>query len=114
MSARIIRKGNMTIIVYGDYRVCGYSYDTLILGLWYAGERSTAYSEYFNAGFYSTTTTHHQGYLSDIFVRVTTAKNPREEIAKINADNLHYMSIAERKYWNLKYRRGEAERFKNC
>ena len=29
----IIRKGNMTIIVYGDCRVIGYSYDTLILDI---------------------------------------------------------------------------------
>ena len=101
MSVRIIRKGNLTIIVYGDYRVCGYSYNTLILDLWYSGERPTPYTEYFNEGYYSTTTTRHQGYLADIFVRVTTAKDPLTEIEKISADNLHYMSVKERKYWNL-------------
>ena len=95
----IIHKGNMTINIYGDYRVCGYSYDTLILDLWY-GEK-IPHSQYFNSGYYSATTTRHQGYLADIFVRVTTAKDPRKEIEKISADNLHYMSVTERKYWDL-------------
>ena len=99
MSARIIRKGNLTIIIYGNYRVCGYSYNTLILDLWYCDIIPNA--QYFNEGYYSATTTRHQGYLSDIFVRVTTAKNPLAEIEKISADNLHYMSVSERKYWNL-------------
>ena len=95
----IIRKGNMKIIVYGDYRVCGYSYDALILDLGY--DAKVQYAQYFNASYYSATTTRHQGYLADIFVRVTTAKDPRTEIKKISADNLHYMSVTERKYWNL-------------
>ena len=99
MSARVIKKGNLKIVVYGDYRVCGYSYETLILDLGYSDKIS--YSQYFNIDYYSNTTTRHQGYLADIFVRVTTANNPREEIAKISADNLHYMSVSERKYWNL-------------
>ena len=95
----IIRKGNMIINIYGDYRVCGYSYDTLILDLWYG--KKIPHSQYFNSGYYSATTTRHQGYLADIFVRVTTSQNPHEEIAKISADNLHYMSVTERKYWDL-------------
>ena len=99
MRERTIRKGNMTIIIYDDDRVCGYSYSTLILDLDYNAE--TPYSQYFNTGYYSSTTTRHQGYLADIFVRVTTAKDPRTEIDKISADNLHYMSVSERKYWNL-------------
>ena len=99
MSERIIRKGNLTIIVYGDYRVCGYSYNTLILALWY--DDKTPYEQYFNAGYYSATTTRHQGYLADIYVRVTTAKDPCTEIEKISVDNLHYMSVSERKYWDL-------------
>lgn len=95
----IIKKGNLTINVYGNYRVIGYSYNTLILDLGYSEQEQ--YANYFNSTYYSTTTTRHQGYLADIFVRVTTATNPREEIAKISADNLHYMSVSERKYWNL-------------
>lgn len=95
----IIKKGNLTINVYGNYRVIGYSYNTLILDLGYS-EREQ-YANYFNSAYYSTTTTRHQGYLADIFVRVTTATNPRTEIEKISADNLHYMSVSERKYWNL-------------
>lgn len=95
----IIKKGNLTINVYGNYRVIGYSYNTLILDLGYSEQEQ--YANYFNPAYYSTTTTRHQGYLADIFVRVTTATNPRDEIAKISADNLHYMSVSERKYWNL-------------
>ena len=95
----IIKKGNLTIIIYGDYHVYGYSYGTLILDLGYSEQGQCA--NYFNTAYYSATTTRHQGYLADIFVRVTTAKDPRVEIEKISADNLHYMSIAERKYWNL-------------
>lgn len=99
MSVRKIRKSNLTIIIYGNYRVCGYSYDTLILDLAY--DTKAPYVQYFNDTYYSATTTRHQGYLADIFVRVTTAKDPRTEIEKISADNLHYMSVSERKYWNL-------------
>ena len=95
----IICKGSMTINIYGNYRVCGYSYGTLILDLWY--DEKIPHSQYFNSAYYSATTTRHQGYLADIYVRVTTAKNPHEEIAKISADNLHYMSVSERKHWNL-------------
>lgn len=99
MSLKVIKKGNLTILVYGNYRVCGYSYDTLILDLGYNAEEQ--YTNYFNDNYYSATTTRHQGYLSDIYVRVTTAKDPREELSKISANNLHYMSVAERKYWKL-------------
>ena len=95
----IIKKGNLTIKVFGNYRVIGYSYDTLILDLGYSAQEQ--YANYFNTAYYSATTTRHQGYLADIFVRVTTAKDPREEITKISADDLHYMSVAERKHWNL-------------
>ena len=95
-----IRKGNMKIIFYDNYHVYGYSYGTLILELWYDIDGAEQF-KYFNRGKYSQTTTRHQGYLADIFVRVTTAKDPRAEIEKISADNLHYMSVSERKYWNL-------------
>lgn len=94
-----IRKGNMKIVFYGNYRVIGYSYNTLILDLGYSEQGQ--YANYFNTAYYSSTTTRHQGYLADIFIRVTTAKDPCEEIEKISADNLHYMSVSERKYWNL-------------
>ena len=103
MSAHRIVKGNLTIVIWGDYRVYARSYDVLIMDIIidkYSG-RNEFVTQYFNSTRYSNTTTRHQGYCADIFVRITTAKNPREEISKISTDNLHYMSVAERKHWNL-------------
>ena len=101
MSTRVISKGNLHIVIYGCYRVCGYSYNTLILDLMYNNNGRDLQPCYFNSTYYSSTTTRHQGYLADIFVRVTTAKDPHTEIEKISADNLHYMSVSERKHWDL-------------
>lgn len=103
MSARKIIKGNLTIVIWGDYRVYARSYDTLIMDINIDkhNRRNEYTSQYFDCTHYSSTTTHHQGYCADIFVHVVTSKNPCEEISKISADNLHYMSVAERKYWNL-------------
>ena len=103
MSVRAIKKGNLKIAIWGNYRVYAYSYDTLIMDIMLDAhqEPNVFILQCFDTTRYSSTTTRHQGYLADIFVRVTTAKNPRAEIEKISADNLHYMSVSERKNWNL-------------
>ena len=103
MSARRITKGNLKIVIWDDYRVYAYSYDTQIMDIVidkYRG-RSECVVQFFDKRYYSNTTTRHQGYCADIFVRITTSKNPCEELSKISADNLNYMTISERKYWKL-------------
>lgn len=103
MSARRIIKGNLKIVIWDDYRVYAYSYDTQIMDIMLDNHKSS--NEFavqrFDTTHYSNTTSRHQGYCADIFIRVVTSKNPREELSKISADNLHYMSVAERKYWDL-------------
>ena len=103
MSARRITKGNLTIVIWDDYRVYARSYDTLIMDIIIDKHngRDECVSQYFDGKHYSSTTTRHQGICADIFVRVVTSKNPREVISKISKNNLDYLTIAQRKYWNL-------------
>ena len=99
---KCIGKGNMKIFIdtkrkYASVSV--YSYSTLIL--WCEFKNGVQTYDYFDKGYYSSTTTRHQGYASDIYVQLKNSENPVSFLSNFSIKDLKYMDVEERKYWNL-------------